>query len=1352
MNDMSELEESMRKLELYAERLEFAISGSDAGMWDWNIVTGEVYFSDVFCRMLGYEISEIAPHISSWEKLVHPDDLEPVMKVLNLHLEGKIPLYKTEHRVRTKNGEWKWILDSGKVTKKAVDGTPLRAVGTHIDISDRKETEEFLLIENELSIKLAASKSLDETLNICLESAINYSGMDCGGIYIEDESDGSFRLIRHKGLSEEFIRTVTHYTADSANSRIIREGKPLFSKHRDILQESPTFNVEVLKATCILPVVHLKQTVACMNIASRTLSEVPDLSRRILEKIALLIGYFIIQAKIEDQVRQNQQDLNTLFNTIDDFLFILDMEGKIIHINSTVKERLGYSDQELLNKSVLYVHPAERHREATLRIEAMLAGTERFCRVPLIKRNGIQIPVETKVKKGKWNGRDAIIGVSRDTSELQRYELQLRENAERLEMALLASDAGLWDWNLATNKLVLNKKWFLLRGFDEINQDFVFDDWKSLVHPDDVGKALKALEEHLGGRVDFYQAEYRSLNKSGDYIWILDTGKIMEYTSEGLPLRVVGTNIDITSKKKNELILQQNLSQQELLSDIAIEINSLDNLENKFNSILGKIGRHTEVSRVYIFEDTTGGLTTSNTYEWCDVNIPSRKNQQQLVRYSDIPSLRKLLIETGRVYSEHISLLPADLRATLEPQDIKSLVIYPLYVQEVFSGFIGFNDCINFKSWSKSELELLRTFTGIVSNVLERRFSERSLKESEEKYSNIVNNANDGIYLRNLDGTIIFANRKFAEIHEYPLEDIIGRKSWEFLHPLSQIKVKETQQREQAEGHLQVPGEEIGITKSGKSVYLDIRTAPLVIQGELTGIFGIIRNISDRKEYERQLTEERDRANSANQAKSEFLANMSHEIRTPMNAILGFSEVLYYKLESEQHRKLVASVISSGNLLMSLLNDILDLSKIEAGKLEISSQPVDLKSILQEIKLLFEEKAKQRNIILSIIPGSGFPEILMLDEIRIKQVVFNLVGNAIKFTHSGFVNVKVEFVAEDDTKGDLLIAVEDSGIGIPQSQQDLIFESFRQQSGQSNRKYEGAGLGLAISKKLVEKMNGTIRVKSDQGRGSVFSVSIPAVEFIINRSLEIEAEGETRNITFNRANVMVVDDVPTNIEIVESILTQAGLNVTAVDSGEDALEMLKHSKPDLILLDLRMKGIDGYDVAKRIKVSQSLSAIPIIAYTASVFSKEKIESAGDFARIIFKPVSKRVLLSTIAEFLPHKVEINKVTENKTETLEFESLPEKVKAALPAIKSALESKALPVWNSMNNQLVLFRIEEFALVLKNIATEYEFTYLHGYSDKLISEIENLELDRLKVTINFFPSIIELVSLLIKNQINE
>jgi signal transduction histidine kinase len=461
--------------------------------------------------------------------------------------------------------------------------------------------------------------------------------------------------------------------------------------------------------------------------------------------------------------------------------------------------------------------------------------------------------------------------------------------------------------------------------------------------------------------------------------------------------------------KSTSEALQYSLRQQELVSEIALEMNSLKSFPKQINRTLRKIGKHTGVSRVYIFEDSPDGTTSSNTFEWCNKGIEPQINVLQDFPYAIIPSWKKYLINEGLVYSEDVNRLPADLQAALEPQEVLSIIAYPLYVQQRFFGFIGFDECVRKKRWSRTELELLRTLSGIVANAFER------------------------------------------------------------------------------------------------------------------------------KQMEAALRCERDKANEANRAKNLFLASISHEIRSPMNTVLGFSEALLHELPDEEQRKMAQSIITSGNLLLSLLNDILDLSKIEAGRMEIVPGPVQLKQLLEEIGTVFGLQADQKGIALQVSVNEALPEVLLVDEVRIKQVAFNLLGNAIRFTKKGEVHMTVNYTTPQPRRGDmsvagmstsnpqprrgdmsvagmstsnpqprrgdmsvhpatLIIEVSDTGIGIPLEEQNRIFEPFIQAPGVAGNGYGGTGLGLSICKRLVEQMHGTLVVQSRLGKGSVFTATIPCSE------------------------------------------------------------------------------------------------------------------------------------------------------------------------------------------------------------------------------------------------------------------
>ena len=502
---------------------------------------------------------------------------------------------------------------------------------------------------------------------------------------------------------------------------------------------------------------------------------------------------------------------------------------------------------------------------------------------------------------------------------------------------------------------------------------------------------------------------------------------------------------------------------------------------------------------------------------------------------------------------------------------------------------------------------------------------------------------------------------------------------------------------------------------------------------------GILVNIQNRVILENSLVNEREKALASSKAKSEFLANMSHEIRTPMNAILGFSEVLYHKLDDAQHKKMIKSVLKSGNLLMSLLNDILDLSKIESEKIDLSPQAVETVNVIDEIKILFQETTEKKGVNISIDVCENFPNALMLDEIRFKQIIFNLVGNAVKFTHKGYIKIRLCFDHVDDKQGVFTVKVTDTGIGIAADKQEAIFEAFRQQSGESTRQYEGAGLGLAISKKLAEKMNGSLSVESKEGAGSTFTLEIKNVatcDYAVKTREKFDFDDI---VIFDADTILVVDDVISNIESVESMLMDTGLKTISADSGGMALEILKHTKPALVLLDVRMPGIDGYEVVRKIKNNRELAHVPVIAYTASVSSQENREKAKYFDGFLYKPVNRSELLTELIKYLPHK-RIRKDNEGLLDP-KGQLLAGVAKIPLEA-GSLLEQQFLPQWHEVIDGMVLFKVEEFANRLLAFARKHDFDYLENYAKQALAYVNDIKIDDLRVHLDKFPKIIEAI----------
>ncbi|MBK9392008.1 MAG: response regulator, partial [Bacteroidetes bacterium] len=293
--------------------------------------------------------------------------------------------------------------------------------------------------------------------------------------------------------------------------------------------------------------------------------------------------------------------------------------------------------------------------------------------------------------------------------------------------------------------------------------------------------------------------------------------------------------------------------------------------------------------------------------------------------------------------------------------------------------------------------------------------------------------------------------------------------------------------------------------------------------------------------------------------------------------------------------------------------------------------------------------------------------------------------------------------------------------------------------GQSNRIYGGIGLGLAISRRLVEKMNGKISVKSREGYGTTFLVLIPGVPLLKNETRRSDQILYTETIVFEPGNIFVIDDVKINIEAIEILIAGEGLEVKSASNGEEALEKLKDYKPDLILLDLKMPGMDGYEVARRIKSDKVLSKIPVIAFTASVFSVDTVVKSENFDGQLLKPVRKSDLINVLARFLKHRVIRDNRNEESHDPLVDENISEETLQNIPEIIDLLEKKMVPKWTVINGQLILFRIEEFAKELEEISSKYDLGILKSYSLKLLKELELVDLISIKETLNVFPDLI-------------
>jgi len=494
--------------------------------------------------------------------------------------------------------------------------------------------------------------------------------------------------------------------------------------------------------------------------------------------------------------------------------------------------------------------------------------------------------------------------------------------------------------------------------------------------------------------------------------------------------------------------------------------------------------------------------------------------------------------------------------------------------------------------------------------------------------------------------------------------------------------------------------------------------------------------IKARKKIEIQLAQAKKQAEEASLAKSEFLANMSHEIRTPMNSVLGFSELLEKQITDPIQKDYLDSIIRGGNALLDIINDILDLSKIEAGKIEISLESVDIKQLATEIELIFSVKLIQKDLHFELYVDQNIPKYLLLDSIRIRQILFNLIGNAIKFTDHGTIklSIKKNHTNKQKNKVDLQIDVEDSGIGITKENLEHIFDSFEQQLGQDRQKYGGTGLGLAICKKLTQIMGGTIYAKSELNKGAKFTINLPNISISSIGAEPTNRKKSYENIHFKKATILIVDDIKDNRKLVVSTLSNYNLDSIEAKNGKDAIENLENIKVDLIFMDIKMPIMDGYEATKIIRNSKKLKDIPIIALTASIMGEDlqKIKE-HKFDGYLRKPVSTNDILEQLSIFLKHKSLENQIVSDKNIKID---KPQNLINVIEELKTDYKNS----WNEIKDMGDFKLIYNFAESLERLGDENSINSLVNYAKELKINCNSFDIDQVDFMMNHFDKIIE------------
>lgn len=623
----------------------------------------------------------------------------------------------------------------------------------------------------------------------------------------------------------------------------------------------------------------------------------------------------------------------------------------------------------------------------------------------------------------------------------------------------------------------------------------------------------------------------------------------------------------------------------------------------------------------------------------------------------------------------------------------------------------------------------------IIRDITDNTIAEIALKESEEKFRELAERTQDALVLISVSNEILYVSPN--------LTNILGISPESYAkNPLDTFKLIH-----RIDKRWVIP--EINNYRKGKLESLNMQFRVILKDQTQKWIWyrentildeyrnpvryaAVITDISASKKIEEQLKIAKEEAEKANRSKSTFLANISHEIRTPMNAVLGFSDLLHSRIHDPVSKGYLHSIKSSGNTLLNLLNDILDLSKIEAEKMSVILSPINLFYVFDEIKHIFSLKALEKGLDYSFDIDKNIPQSLLLDELRLKQILLNLVDNAVKFTEKGNFRVVVSRIDKEHNsdKVDLLIVVEDTGIGIPLHLQKTIFEPFRQQDDQDKKKYQGTGLGLAITKLLVELFKGEIRLKSQVDKGSKFEIELKDIE--VSTPVKELNKVTGKNIpsltpVLKDKIIVIVDEQKLNRDLIKEVFCHSECKVIEGESLKSILPKL-NCKADLIILELRNHTLVSRDL-EIIKNDMNLKNIfkigitPLADFDKS-FSKE-------FKSILIKPIHLPDLVEIAGSCFSESRQIGSSDGKKSEVIDQE--------VLSKVIDLLENKHYKLWESSLMTSSFSEIEEFAQKMKDIGLKYNLKSLQSFSDVLVMHAKNFDIDNMINVLRTYPSII-------------
>ena len=910
-------------------------------------------------------------------------------------------------------------------------------------------------------------------------------------------------------------------------------------------------------------------------------------------------------------------------STTPDFIYVFDPEGRFQYANRRLLEVWGLSLEDVIGKTCLELGYEPWHHDMHMREIAHVVATKQAVtgevpfRAPRTGIFGVYEYIFTPVLDAAGEV-ELIAGTTRDVSERTRVEEALRTSEERLAIALQAGQLGFWDWDLISGSVVYGGCWASMLGYtiDEIEPHV--QAWERLVHPDDRARVIAVLDEHLAGRSDFYESEHRLRHRDGSWRWILDRGRVVEREADGGPLRALGTHLDITARKLAEQNQRRSTELLQFLAQLSADLVPLASTVDIVRRAGARIGEHFRLSRLDFCTVEDGSDEVRVFHEWLAKPAVSGIGTHRLANYLDADLIADLT--AGRVVSvPDVRQDPrtAVRRSRYASWSLVSLVFAPhLRAGTIMLLVFGVDEA---RDWSEDEIALIREVAERVHILVDRAEAEAGLRKSESFYRQTLESIPGMSFTNTPDGAYEYVSAQWVDYTGMPAQQHLGTGWVNVLHP---------DDRERAMSAWRAAVTQTGVydleyrVRRHDGVYEWFKVWGQAIRNEGGNVarwIGTAVNVDSLKRAEEALRD-------SDRQKDEFLAMLAHELRNPLAPIRASASILRARGSTDPVLQRSRDIIDRQAAHMArLLDDLLDISRLSRGRLTLQRAATELRPILEAAIETSRPLIDERDQEL-VLEGVDEAVVLYADAARLTQVFANLLNNAAKYNHPGG---RIEMSVDRGSEW-VEIRVRDSGLGIEAELLDRVFELFVQGAHARQHGGGGLGIGLSLARRLIEMHGGRIAAESQgPGSGSTFRVSLP---ILAGEATDTRVDGTSDVAPLATRRILIADDNEDAADSAALLFESLGCEVRTVYGGEAAVREAQRFHPNVVLLDLGMPDVDGYEACRRIRDTAGGARMLLVAVSGWGRDADLQRSAAaGFDHHFLKPVDPNALIRLIGE-------------------------------------------------------------------------------------------------------------------------